>query len=103
MGASEMSRPVTEKRPYGRLLVAWAFLTALGALCVVGDGSIAGSLLSMRGLASSPVTIKIGTTLPLSGKDAAIGRPMENGIRLAIDQANAAHFLPGYAFALAAR
>ncbi len=45
-------------------------------------------------------TIKLGLVLPLSGKDAAQGLAAEHGAQLAIDQANAANFVPGVTFAL---
>ena len=41
-------------------------------------------------------TIKIATDLPVSGADQASGKPAENGVHLAIDQANANHTIPGY-------
>ncbi len=44
--------------------------------------------------AASGQTIKIGIDLPLSGADASIGIPTQNGVLLAIDQANAKG-LPG--------
>ncbi len=40
--------------------------------------------------------IKIATDLPVSGKDIRLGKPAENGARLAVDQANANHTLAGY-------
>lgn len=43
------------------------------------------------------MTIKIAADLPVSGVDAGIGKPIENGARLAVDEANAdKKFLPGY-------
>jgi len=44
--------------------------------------------------ASAPAgnTIKIGIDLPLSGADAAVGQPIDNGAILAVEQANAAGF-----------
>ena len=41
-------------------------------------------------------TIKIGTELPMSGGEAANGVPTQNGVKLAIEQANAANMLPGW-------
>jgi len=41
-------------------------------------------------------TIKIATDLPASGADASSGKPVENAVHLAIDQANANHTIPGY-------
>ncbi|MGH2344010.1 MAG: ABC transporter substrate-binding protein, partial [Chloroflexota bacterium] len=46
-------------------------------------------------------TIKIGLVLPLSGADAALGLSAEHGAQLAVDQANAAHLIPGANFTLA--
>jgi len=40
--------------------------------------------------------IKIGTDLPVSGQDTMLGKPIENGAHLAIDEANANHTIPGY-------
>src|SRR5438128_736565 len=40
--------------------------------------------------------IKIATDLPVSGKDASSGKPAENGVHLAIDEANAKNAIPGY-------
>ena len=41
-------------------------------------------------------TIKIATDLPASGADGSSGKPIENAVHLAIDQANANHTIPGY-------
>ncbi|HEY7024888.1 MAG TPA: branched-chain amino acid ABC transporter substrate-binding protein [Candidatus Limnocylindrales bacterium] len=41
-------------------------------------------------------TIKIGTELPMSGGEVANGVPTQNGVILAIQQANAANELPGW-------
>ncbi len=46
--------------------------------------------------ATGNVVIKIGTELPVSGGDASSGKPAENGARMAVDEANAANFIPGY-------
>jgi branched-chain amino acid transport system substrate-binding protein len=42
------------------------------------------------------VVIKVGTDLPVSGGDATDGKPAENGAHMAVDEANAAHLIPGY-------
>lgn len=59
------------------------------------------------GGSSSPVasaaagkTITIGTELPMSGGETANGVPTQNGVKLAIKQANATNAVPGYTFAL---
>ncbi|HLQ29398.1 MAG TPA: branched-chain amino acid ABC transporter substrate-binding protein [Ktedonobacteraceae bacterium] len=45
---------------------------------------------------TGPITIKIATELPVSGKDTSDGKPPEDGVHLAIDEANASNALPGY-------
>ena len=45
-------------------------------------------------------TITIGTELPMSGGETANGVPTQNGVKLAIKQANAANAVPGYTIAL---
>jgi branched-chain amino acid transport system substrate-binding protein len=52
---------------------------------------------------SATGVIEIGADLALSGSQAAVGQAAENGIRLAIAQANRQHVLAGYTLALAAR
>ena len=48
--------------------------------------------------AAANVVIKVATELPVSGADASSGKPAENGAHMAVDEANAANFLPGYTF-----
>src|SRR5258708_26437106 len=45
-------------------------------------------------------TIKIGTDLAVSGKDASSGKPAENGAHMAVDQANQNHTIPGITLVL---
>jgi branched-chain amino acid transport system substrate-binding protein len=45
---------------------------------------------------SGPKIIRIGTDFPTTGKDASGGLPAQNGEKLAVDQANANHTIPGY-------
>lgn len=89
-----------------------AALAALLAACSSsgGGGSSATSAPSAEAAASaaaSPAaagaagTIKIGVDLPVSGADAAIGIPTQNGAVLAIEEANKAGFAGG-AFTLEA-
>jgi branched-chain amino acid transport system substrate-binding protein len=54
-----------------------------------GGGSNSGPLGSCTG------TVTVASDLPTSGGDAAIGGGTEKGVRLAVDQANAAHLLGG--------
>ncbi len=42
------------------------------------------------------IVIKVATELPVSGADASSGKPAENGAHLAVNEANAANFIPGY-------
>src|SRR5713226_9311431 len=48
--------------------------------------------------AAANVVIKVATELPVSGAEATDGKPAENGAHMAVDEANAANFLPGYTF-----
>jgi branched-chain amino acid transport system substrate-binding protein len=52
---------------------------------------------------SGPITIEIGSEFPTTGSDESSGKPAQNGVDLAIQQANASNFLPGYKFALVAK
>jgi len=45
-------------------------------------------------------TLTIGTELPMSGGETANGVPTANGVKLAVQQANAANAIPGYTFAV---
>lgn len=66
--------------------------------------SAAGSPAAGTPAAGSPAaggkTISIGTELPMSGGEVANGVPTQNGVKLAIDQANAANALPGWTLKL---
>ncbi len=53
--------------------------------------------------AQGTVTIKIGSDFPTTQKDESAGKPAENGVRFAIDEANKANFLPGYNFVIDAK
>ena len=46
--------------------------------------------------AAANVVIKVATELPVSGAEATDGKPAENGAHMAVDEANAANFIPGY-------
>ena len=52
---------------------------------------------------ATPGVIKIGAELPLVGDGASAGKAAEDGIRLAIDEANRQHILPGYTLVLDAK
>jgi branched-chain amino acid transport system substrate-binding protein len=69
----------------------------LGLLAACGAGTTGTGTTSTN---QGSTIIKIGTDLPVSGKDTSNGKPVENGVRLAIDDANANHLVPGYTFVL---
>jgi branched-chain amino acid transport system substrate-binding protein len=73
------------------LLMSIALVLAFLAACGPGTGT------------QSDVMIEIGSDFPTSHADAPAGKPVENAVRYAIDQANNAHFLPGYTFVLNAK
>jgi len=82
------------KRSWSRifaLTMGIPLLLALLAAC--GSGTTSSS-------STTPTTgstiIKVGTDLPVSGKDESGGKPAENGAHLAVDQANTAKTIPGY-------
>jgi branched-chain amino acid transport system substrate-binding protein len=45
-----------------------------------------------------PITIKIASDFPVSGKDESAGKPAENGAHLAVDEANSTNAVPGVKF-----
>src|SRR2546421_5059725 len=67
----------------------------LGILAACGSGSTGNG-----GGTPNPVqgntTIKLASDLPVTGGDASIGKSTENGARLAVEQAQANHVIPGY-------
>jgi branched-chain amino acid transport system substrate-binding protein len=64
-------------------------------LRALSAGAFAAVLAVSNVLAASQPTIKIGVDLPVSGADAAIGIPTQNGVVLAIEAANARKFAGG--------
>src|SRR3989441_12198391 len=82
------------KRSWSRifaLTMGIPLLLAILAACGAGTTGGAGTTPT-----SGSTTIKIASDLPVSGKDASSGKPAENGVHLAVDQANAKHVIPGY-------
>ncbi|HEV8021286.1 MAG TPA: branched-chain amino acid ABC transporter substrate-binding protein [Candidatus Lustribacter sp.] len=77
------------------------FAAALVALAACSSSTTSSSSSSSTTAASAPAaagaggTIKIGVDLPVSGADAAIGVPTQNGVVLAIEQANKNGFAGG--------
>ncbi|HLZ57958.1 MAG TPA: branched-chain amino acid ABC transporter substrate-binding protein [Ktedonosporobacter sp.] len=79
------------------------FAQALGVpmllvlLAACGAGTGAGTA-TTPSASSGPITIKIGSDFPTSGKDASAGKPSEDGAHFAVDQANANKTVPGVTF-----
>jgi branched-chain amino acid transport system substrate-binding protein len=73
-----------------------ALLVACGAGTTGGSNSAGGST------NTGSTTIKVATDLPVSGADASIGKPTENGARLAVDEANQKHTIPNITLQLVA-
>jgi branched-chain amino acid transport system substrate-binding protein len=69
-------------------------LLAMLAACGAGTTTTG----SATATTSGPITIKIGSDFPVSGKDESAGKPSENGAHLAVNQANAQKLVPGVTF-----
>lgn len=68
---------------------------ATAALAACSGNQQAGQQSSSSGQAAGNV-IRIGVDLPLSGGDASDGVPTQNGVKLAVIDANKRHLIPGY-------
>ncbi len=75
---------------------------SIALLLLIGLFSLT-SLNAQAAPLKASTVIKIGLDLPLSGTAASLGQSAENGALLAINQANAAHALPGYTLQLVAK
>ena len=75
-------------------------LLAMLAACGAGTTSSGGSATATT---SGPIILKIGSEYPTSAKDASAGKPAQNGVQLAVDQANQEKLVPNVTFQLAAR
>jgi branched-chain amino acid transport system substrate-binding protein len=69
------------------------FATSLGVILLLGILAACGAGTTTTTGTNTVVTIKIATELPVSGSDASSGKPAENGVHLAVDQANKSNFL----------
>src|SRR5258707_1637713 len=69
------------------------FATSLGVILLLGILAACGAGTTTTTGTNTVVTIKIATELPVSGSDASSGKPAENGVHLAVDQANRSNFL----------
>lgn len=72
------------------LIMGMALLMGFLAACGTGTGGNSGT--------SGTTIIKIAADLPTSGAAASNGVPTQNGVQMAIDEANAQNILPGYKF-----
>ena len=83
------------RRSWSRIFAVTLGIPLLLAFLVAcGSGTTSSS-----GSGSTPTAlkiIKIGTDLPVSGKDESSGKPAEDGAHLALDEANQNHTIPGY-------
>ncbi|MBA2393888.1 MAG: branched-chain amino acid ABC transporter substrate-binding protein [Ktedonobacteraceae bacterium] len=70
-------------------------LLAMLAACGAGTTGSGGSGTPTT---SGPITIKIASDFPTSGKDESAGKPSENGAHLAVNQANAQKLVPNVTF-----
>ncbi|MBE3560054.1 MAG: branched-chain amino acid ABC transporter substrate-binding protein [Ktedonobacteraceae bacterium] len=76
--------------------LALPMLLALLAACGAGTGT--GGTGGTGGAAQGPITLKIGTDLPVSNKDESNGKPAQNGVQVAINDANAQNLVPNVKF-----
>ncbi len=67
----------------------------LAILAACGSGTTSGG---STPAATTSATVKIGTDLPVSGKDTSSGKPAQDGAQLAVNQANANHTVTGVTF-----
>lgn len=71
-----------------RLLDSLRFAAALfAAAAAVLLGAVPGAM--SGALAATPLTVRIGFVAPLSGENANYGRDLQNGVQLALEEANA--------------
>jgi branched-chain amino acid transport system substrate-binding protein len=85
-----------------RWFQAVRLLTGLALFAILLGGCESGTPHPGNNVAT-PGVIKIGAELPLIGDEASAGNAAEDGIRLAIDEANLRHILPGYTLMLDAK
>lgn len=86
----------------GRWLQALRVLLGLALWTVLATGCASGAPGPGPGPTAGGVIV-IGAELALSGSQADVGQEVENGIRLALEQANRQHVLPGYTLVLQTR
>lgn len=72
------------------------FAMAMGVTLLMGILAACGTGTGSTGNNSGPIVIKIATDLPVSGAAASSGTPAQNGVQMAINEANAKNLIPGY-------
>ena len=86
------------RKRWSRILALSMGLPLLLAMLAACGAGTTGSGGSATATTSGPITIKIGSDFPVSGKDESAGKPSENGAHLAVNQANAQNLVPGVKF-----
>jgi branched-chain amino acid transport system substrate-binding protein len=87
------------RRNHSRILaLAMAIPLLLAILAACGSGTTTTGSGGGTTPSSGPVVLKIGSDLPVSGQDESSGKPAEDGVNLAITQANANHTVPNVTF-----
>ena len=86
------------KRSWSRFFaLAMGIPMLLAILAACGSGTSSGGGTTPTAGAAS-YTVKIGTDLPVSGKDESSGKPAQDGAQLAVDQANQNHTVANVTF-----
>lgn len=94
LGSSATS--VRRAAPRSLRVGAVVLLGALGGLTACGETTSTSTPTATVGpLASCKGNISVATDLPTGGSEATVGRPMENGARLAVEQASSHQLLGG--------
>jgi ABC-type branched-subunit amino acid transport system substrate-binding protein len=77
------------------------FAFSLGVPLLLGTLAACGTGTGTTTTTSGPITIKVATELPTSGKDESSGKPTENGAHLAVDELKDS--IPGYKIVFTAK
>ena len=87
------------RRPPSRILASMiGFSLIISILAACGAGTTQTNTGNGNGGTTQTITIKIGSELPTTSGDASTGKPAEDGVALAIKEANDSNLLPGYKF-----
>lgn len=92
------------RRPSSRILASMVgFSLIISILAACGAGTTQTNTGNGNGGTTQTITIKIGSELPTTSGDASTGKPAEDGVALAIKEANDSNLLPGYKFVQVAK